>query len=119
MSQHSVYIGSISAGLKKHDLCCPNGGSGEVKHCHLRPPQAANCCRNSRLVVDEDYLKWVKNLRKLPCIAKSFMNISLLKPLNFSKMKSVFRFVKFKIMQIQNNAKICVHIFEFVATDSK
>ena len=24
------------------------------------PPQAANCCRNSRFVVDEDDLKWVK-----------------------------------------------------------
>ena len=30
-------------------------------HCHLRPLQAANCCRNSRLVVDGDDLKWVKN----------------------------------------------------------
>ena len=30
-----------------------------------------NCCRNSRLVVDEhdeDNLKWMKNIRKLPCI---------------------------------------------------
>ena len=34
------------------------------------PLQAANCCRNSRLVVDEDDLKWVKNKRKLPCIGK-------------------------------------------------
>ena len=31
MSQHSVYIGSISAGLKKHDQCCLNGRRGEVK----------------------------------------------------------------------------------------
>ena len=30
-------------------------------HCHLHPLQAVNCCRNSRLVVDEDDLKWVKN----------------------------------------------------------
>ena len=29
-------------------------------HCHPHPLQAANCCRNSRLVVDEDDLKWVK-----------------------------------------------------------
>ena len=28
-------------------------------HCHLHPLQAANCCRNSRLVVDEDDLKCV------------------------------------------------------------
>ena len=30
----------------------------------------ANCCRNSRLVVDEDDLMWFKNLRKLPRIGK-------------------------------------------------
>ena len=32
-----------------------------VNHSHLHPLQAANCCRNSRLVVDDDDLKWVKN----------------------------------------------------------
>ena len=32
-----------------------------VYHCHIHPLQAANCCRNSRLVVDEDDLKWVTN----------------------------------------------------------
>ena len=26
-----------------------------IYHCHLHPLQAANCCRNYRLVVDEDY----------------------------------------------------------------
>ena len=41
-----------------------------VYHCHLQPLQAANCCRNSRLVVVGDDLMWVKNLGKLPCIAK-------------------------------------------------
>ena len=29
--------------------------------CHLHPLQAAKCCRNSRLVVDEDDLNRVKN----------------------------------------------------------
>ena len=29
-------------------------------HRHLHPLQAANCCRNSRLVVDEDDLMWFK-----------------------------------------------------------
>ena len=56
--------------------------------------QAANCFRNSRLVVDEDDLKWVKKIRKLPCIGTSFMGIFLLKPLSFSKIKDVFRDVK-------------------------
>ena len=45
-------------------------------------------------MVDGDDLKWVKNLRKLPCIGKSFMDVFLLNPLNFSKMKYVSRYVK-------------------------
>ena len=28
----------------------------EITNCHLHPLQAANCCRNSRLVVNEDDL---------------------------------------------------------------
>ena len=27
-----------------------------IYHCHLHPLQAANCCRNFRLLVDEKYL---------------------------------------------------------------
>ena len=30
-----------------------------VYHCHLHPLQAANCCRNSRLAVDEYNINWV------------------------------------------------------------
>ena len=30
-------------------------------HCHLHSLQVGNCCRNSRLVVNEDDLMWVKN----------------------------------------------------------
>ena len=30
-----------------------------IYYCHIHPLQAANCCRNSRLAVDEDDLKWV------------------------------------------------------------
>ena len=41
---------SLSAALTLSSLNC---------HCHLHPLQAANCCRNSRLVVDEDDLMWV------------------------------------------------------------
>ena len=41
-----------------------------IYHCHRHPLQAVNCCRNSRLVVDEDDLMWFKNLRKLPCIGE-------------------------------------------------
>ena len=37
---------------------------------HLYPLQAANYCRNSRLVVDEDELIWFKNYRKLLCIGE-------------------------------------------------
>ena len=32
-----------------------------LKPFNLHPLQVENCCRNSRLVVDEDELKWVKN----------------------------------------------------------
>ena len=41
-----------------------------IYHCHLHPLQAVNCCRNSRLVVNDYDLKWVGNWRKLPCIGK-------------------------------------------------
>ena len=34
-----------------------------IYHCHLHPLQAANCCRNSPLVVDEDDLRWTTNVR--------------------------------------------------------
>ena len=44
--------------------------SGLSLHCHLHPLQAVNCCRNSRLVVEEDDLMWVKKCRKLPYIGK-------------------------------------------------
>ena len=33
-------------------------------HCHLHSPQAAKCCRNSRLVVDEDDLMLVQLKKK-------------------------------------------------------
>ena len=42
--------------------------------CHLHPLQAANCCRNSRLAVDEDDLKCVANEKN------SSMKIFDLKP---------------------------------------
>ena len=32
-----------------------------LRHGHLHPLQAANCCRNSRLVVDEDEAQKLKN----------------------------------------------------------
>ena len=34
-------------------------------HSHLYPLQAANSCHNSRLVVDEDDLKWVANEKNI------------------------------------------------------
>ena len=39
---------------------CESGKSW-IYHCHLYTLQAANCCRNSRLVVDEDDLMWFEN----------------------------------------------------------
>ena len=42
--------------------------SGLTLHCRLHPPQAANCCRNSRLVVNKDDLKWVVKGKKIVII---------------------------------------------------
>ena len=50
---------------------------------------------NSRLVVDEDDLKWVKNLRKLLCIGAISMDIFLPKHLSFSKV--CFQVCKMKL----------------------
>ena len=44
-----------SSGIKKNCSCLTF--SSLTLHCHLHPLQAANCCRNSRLVVDEDDFK--------------------------------------------------------------
>ena len=53
-------------------------------HCHLHPLQAANCCRNSRLVVDENDLKWVTN--EYCYFQNSSMKIFVVKPLGFRKL---------------------------------
>ena len=41
-------------------------------HGHLHPLQVANCCRNSRLAVDEDDLKCVANEKKILLLLKQF-----------------------------------------------
>ena len=38
--------------------------SSLIYDCHLHPLQAANCCRNSGLVVDENDMKWVGSEKK-------------------------------------------------------
>ena len=58
------------------------------------PLQAANCFRNSRLVVDEADLKRVKNSRKLPCISKPLSWKFSFQGLSCREIKSVFRDVK-------------------------
>ena len=63
-------------------------------HCHLHPLQAANCCRNSRLVVDEDDLKWVKNEKKITSLLKQshenfrYKTLSCWKLSHFSDMQN-------------------------------
>ena len=49
--------------------------------------QATNFCRNSRLVVDEDDLKWVVNETNMPIssLLKQFHKKIRSKPLGFSK----------------------------------
>ena len=56
----SVFISPLNKSifLRKNE---PQPFQAWIYHCHHHPLQAANCCRNSRLVVDVDDLKWVEN----------------------------------------------------------
>ena len=45
---------------------------GLILQLSSHPLQAANCCRNSRLAVDEDDLKWVENEKKISLLLKQF-----------------------------------------------
>ena len=58
-----------------------------ISHCHLYPLQAANCCRNTRLVVDEDDLMCVTNDKKSCYISISLMNIYVQNPFVFRKFR--------------------------------
>ena len=44
-----------------------------IFHCDFHPLQAVNCGRNSRLVVDENYLEWVTNEKNDIVIIKTAM----------------------------------------------
>ena len=65
-----------------------------IYHCHLHTLQAVNCYRNSRLAVDEDDLKWMTNLRKLPHIRKKFNGNSRSNTHSCRTVRCVFRDVK-------------------------
>ena len=58
-------------------------------HCHLHPLQAANCCRNSRLVVDENDLKWVKNFKFLKLFSKIFKLQNMCSILSIQRLQPV------------------------------
>ena len=57
-----------------------------IYHCHLYPLQAANCCRNSRLVVDEDDLKWVANEKNVLLLLKQSHKKIYSKTLRYRKL---------------------------------
>ena len=63
---------------------------------HLHPLQAANCCRNSRLVVYEDDLKWMTNENKigLLLLLKQFHRNVRRETPRFYKIRSYFRYAK-------------------------
>ena len=66
-----------------------------IYHCHFHPLLPANCCRSYRLVVDEDDLEWVENLRKLPHVLVIPFHVNFhSKTHSRMKIKSVFRAVK-------------------------
>ena len=52
-----------------------------IYHCHLHPLQAANCCHNSRLVVDEADLKRVANEKRYCYHLNNSRKMFVLKPL--------------------------------------
>ena len=52
-------LNSITYHIKTSNL------SSLTLHCNRHPLQAANCCRNSRLVVDEDDLMLLKKIKKI------------------------------------------------------
>ena len=58
------------------------------------PLQAANCCRNSRLIVDKDDLKWVKNLENCYVLVNQPHGNFNYNTLSCRKIKSVFTDVK-------------------------
>ena len=49
--------------------------------CHLHPLQAANCCPNSRFLVDEDDMTWVINGEKILLLLSQFHEMFILIPL--------------------------------------
>ena len=56
-----------------------------IYYCHLHPLQVENCCRNSRLVVNEDDLMWVENDENCHVLVKRFHGKFILKPLVVGK----------------------------------
>ena len=56
--------------------------------------QAANCCRNSRLVVDEDDVMWVKKQRNCHVLINQFHRNFHSKTIACKKIKYVFRNVE-------------------------
>ena len=54
-------------------------------YCHLHPLQAAKLYRNSRLVLDEDDLKWVINEKNIVIIKKFHENFRSKTAVGFNK----------------------------------
>ena len=58
------------------------------------PLQAANCCRNSRLVVGEDDLKWVKIKENCHVLVNQFQGNCHHKTFSCREIKSAYSDVK-------------------------
>ena len=61
---------------------------------HPHPLQAANRCRNSRLVVDEDDLMWFKIKENYHVLVNQFRGHFRFKTLSCRKIKYVFGYVR-------------------------
>ena len=73
-----------------------------VYHCHLHPLQAANCCRNSRLVVDEE---------NCHVLVKQFHGNFRSKTLCCRTIRSVFRDVKWCFCQVNSFNPLTANLF--------
>ena len=58
-----LFNGVIIIMMKYYIMCVSTLSNLNLNPLH--PLQAANCCRNSRLVADEDDLKWLANKSKI------------------------------------------------------
>ena len=82
-----------------------------IYHCHLHPLQAANCCRNSRLVVDEYDLIGLKIKENCYVLVNQFRGNFHPKTFCYRKIRSVFRDVIWRLTLTARWSPLVVRIW--------